>query len=97
MAIKVLKSDKSKKDNFELTILRSVRQANIVPYLGDFWIQSPNGFHLCLVMEVTGPSINIYVESLWNGKLGANTAIDLSRQCVKALITLHSLGYAHGG
>ena len=97
MAIKVLKSDKSEQGNSELAIHRSIRQANIIQYLDDFWIQSPNGFHLCLVMEVTGPSIYLYVESLWNGKLDVETAIDLSRQCVKALIALHNLGYAHGG
>ena len=97
MAVKILKSEKSSKNNSELAILQSTRYATIVQYLGSFWTQSPNGYHLCLVMEVTGPSIRDYIESLWYGMLDSNTAIDLSRQCVTALKTLHDSGFAHGG
>ncbi|OCL00681.1 kinase-like protein [Cenococcum geophilum 1.58] len=96
VAVKILKSEKSSKTNSELAILQSARYATIVQYLGNFWTQSPNGYHLCLVMEVTGPSIRDYVESLWYGMLDSNTAIDLSRQCVTALKTLHDSGFAHG-
>ena len=97
MALKILKSDKSSKDNTELAILQSFQQSSIVQYFGNFWIQSPNGYHLCLVMEVTGPSAAQYIESMWYGKLNSDAAIYLSRQCVTALKTLHDLGYAHGG
>lgn len=97
MALKILKSDKSTKDNTELAMLQSFQQSSIVNCLSNFWIQSPNGPHLCIVMEVTGPSVAQYVESLWYGVLDAHTAVDLSRQCVTALKTLHDLGYAHGG
>jgi len=97
VALKILKSDKSSKDNSELAILQSVQQTSVVQYFGNFWMQSPNGYHLCLVMEVTGPSVARYVESLWYGKLEPNMAIDLIRRCVTALKTLHDLGYAHGG
>jgi serine/threonine-protein kinase SRPK3 len=97
VALKILKSEKSSKDNIELANLQSFQHASIVQCFGNFWIQSPNGYHLCLVMEVTGPSVAQYIESLWYGKLNSDTAIDLSRQCVTALKTLHDLGYAHGG
>jgi serine/threonine-protein kinase SRPK3 len=97
VALKILKSEKSSKDNSELAILRSVRHTDIVQCLGNFWIQSPNGYHLCLVIEATGPAIRLYVEPLWYGKPDSHTAIDLTRQCVIALKALHDLGYAHGG
>jgi serine/threonine-protein kinase SRPK3 len=97
VALKILKSEKSGKKNTELVILQSLRYANIVRCLGNFWFPSPNGYHLCLVMEVTGPSIRDYVESLWYGRLDPNMAIDLSRQCIRALKGLHDLRYAHGG
>ncbi|KAG9234597.1 kinase-like domain-containing protein [Amylocarpus encephaloides] len=76
VALKILKSDKSTKDNTELAILQSFQQSSIV-----------NCF---------GPSVAQYVESLWYGVLDSHTAIDLSRQCVVALKTLHDLGYTHG-
>jgi len=97
VALKILKSDKSTKENTELTILRHDQKSSVVQCFGDFWIQSPNGCHLCIVMEVTGPSITEYFDTLWTGKLDSDTAIDLSLQCVKVLKTLHDLEYVHGG
>lgn len=76
VAVKILKSEKSSKNNSELAILQSARYATTVQYLGNFWTQSPNKYHLCLVMEVTRPLIRDYVESLWYGMLDPNTAID---------------------
>jgi serine/threonine-protein kinase SRPK3 len=97
VALKILKSEKSSQKNTELAILRSLRCVKIARCLDNFWFLSPNGYHLCLVMEVTGPSISDYVESLWYGKLDPNMAIDLSRQCIRVLKGLHDFGYAHGG
>jgi serine/threonine-protein kinase SRPK3 len=95
--MKILKSENSR-GNSELAILRSVRHTNIVQCLDHFWIRSPNGFHLCIVMEATGPAIRLYVDLLWYGRtVDSPMAVDLTRKCVIALKALHDLGYAHGG
>lgn len=79
------------------------QKTSIVQYLDHFWIQSANGSHLCLVLELLGPSLLKYMEhTIDQGEDPpivpyTVTAVGLCRSCVVSLKELHDSGYAHGG
>ncbi|RYP51048.1 hypothetical protein DL768_003548 [Monosporascus sp. mg162] len=58
-----------------------------------FWIDGPNGRHLCSVMPVLGPRV-----TWWKDELGADYArVDkMSYQFTEGLSFLHQMGVAHG-
>ncbi|KAK7750808.1 hypothetical protein SLS62_007207 [Diatrype stigma] len=61
-AVKVLAAQVSTEDSRELAAARDLRVlylkgSHLSPPFDDFWIEGPNGRHLCLVSEVLGPSI----------------------------------------
>ncbi|KAI1907430.1 hypothetical protein LOZ61_006123 [Ophidiomyces ophidiicola] len=54
-----------------------------------FWIQGPNGGHLCLVYPVAGPSVSKIARD-------ASSSRAISRQVVEGLAALHRHGFCHG-
>ena len=58
-----------------------------------FWVEGPNGRHLCLVYPVLGPTAP--PEGIDREK--PDELIDLCFQAAKAVAFLHSKGICHGG
>lgn len=71
----------------------------IVQLLDSFIHEGPNGAHQCLVFELLGPSVDQvladYHES--HDKLCPDTVFRMSRQLLKAVKFIHSVGMCHGG
>ena len=63
--------------------------------LHHFWVEGPNGRHICLVMEALGPSIALLRED--NVILSITQSQMIALQTSQALAYLHSVGYGHGG
>ena len=55
----------------------------------DFWIDGPNGRHLCLVLPLVGPSCSTLSKGIYS-KMKPALAVDIGRQAVKATALLHS-------
>ncbi|KAI1406366.1 kinase-like protein [Hypoxylon fuscum] len=65
--------------------------------LEDFWIQGPNGRHLCVVMPVFGWAVSSWRLAQRGWKETTNTnARDVCRQIIESLHFLHSHGICHG-
>ena len=62
----------------------------------EFWIDSPNGHHLCLVLPLVGPSCCSLSKGIYS-KVKPALAVDIGRQSVKATALLHSKGFCYGG
>ncbi|OTB19748.1 hypothetical protein K445DRAFT_53149 [Daldinia sp. EC12] len=103
-SVKVMTAEESKEDCPELRIMKALGDISsgelednyiIIPR-EHFWIQGPNGRHLCLVSDLLGPSL------FWNSPLGTGIhtpeiLTDLSFQVSKGLQYLHKKGICHGG
>lgn len=61
-----------------------------------FWIDGPNGSHLCLVLPALGPNLSTLSRGIFS-RLNPNFAKDVSLQAAQALVQLHSNGLCHGG
>lgn len=72
-------------------------KSHIPTLLDHFWLEGPNGRHLCLVMPVLGPSIQQVIKTSETKRLSAKTARSASLQATQALASLHSIGLGHGG
>lgn len=106
VAIKIVKAKWS--DQFrELLALRALSEhakgnlgsKYIVQLVDDFRTEGPNGSHLCLVLEMLGPTINITVDDYHQvgERLDAESIVKISTQLLEALTFLHEKGLAHGG
>lgn len=62
----------------------------------EFWIDGPNGRHLCLVLPVVGPSCSSLSKGIYSTMKPA-LAAGIGGQAVKATALLHSKGFCHGG
>ena len=61
-----------------------------------FFINGPNGRHLCQVLPVLGA--NLSQLSCWRDRrLQSNVARQFSLQATRALAALHASGFCHGG
>ncbi|OXV07645.1 hypothetical protein Egran_04590 [Elaphomyces granulatus] len=65
----------------------------IASSLDCFWLQGPNGYHLCLVSHVLGPSIS---RMLLDSRLQPSIARSIALQATQGLAYLHSQGICHG-
>ena len=65
--------------------------------LHEFYIDGPNGRHLCLVSEVAGPSILEVKEAAEHGMLPIEAAQNITAQLALGLSYVHSCGVIHGG
>ncbi len=108
VALKILASRLSQ-DCPEVSILRRLRTSEgddrgkqyVMSMLDHFWIDGPNGRHLCVVSEVGGPSIKQFNEcpGLRAGtrRLRAKVARKVALQATEGLAFIHSTGIVHGG
>ena len=65
--------------------------------LTEFWIDGPNGQHLCPVSEVVGPNILEVKNAAEHGMLPIEAAQDITAQLALGLSYIHSCGIIHGG
>ena len=61
-----------------------------------FWIDGPNGRHLCLVFLVLGPNLAGLSKGIYS-RIKPQFAKEVSLQAAQALAHLHSHGLCHGG
>lgn len=61
-----------------------------------FWVDGPNGRHLCLVLPVLGPNLSQLSKGIYS-RLRQAFAKGMSFQAARALAYLHSNGLCHGG
>lgn len=109
-SLKILCADASKRTSgTELDVLRRLAAGSgkgkqfVLRYLDSFYHRGPNGEHLCVVTEVSGPSL---ATPLWGytGPGGADLE-DLTPELAGAFLPqlaqgveyLHSCGIVHGG
>ncbi|KAM5341999.1 hypothetical protein ACJ41O_015030 [Fusarium nematophilum] len=59
-----------------------------------FWIDGPNGRHLCLVYPVLGPDVSRLSRGIYS-RLKSTFARQVSLQAARALVQLHSKGLCH--
>lgn len=102
-AVKINAASHSSDNCAELKLLKVMKDNNltteqldamhIVVPLETFWINGPNGRHLCSVMPVLGPRL-----SQWRGDLAIDydTIDKVCYQFTEGLGFLHGLGIAHG-
>jgi serine/threonine protein kinase len=106
VSIKVVVARKSGDDNRELAILRAVKEKgdphhpgrkHVAHFLDSFYVQGPNGRHLCIISELLGPKASYVAESSPGCRIGGHLARQVSRPLLLAVDYLHSCGIAHGG
>jgi serine/threonine-protein kinase SRPK3 len=68
----------------------------ILPLLNHFLIQSPNGFHYCLVTEPCGPSIGL-IRYEYQKLPPSLSSRSLAVQLAQVISYIHSQGIVHGG
>lgn len=103
VAVKVLMADKSSEYSPELMIKRHFREKcrtelefnHIFIPLEHFWINGPNGRHLCFVTQLLGPPLSRAIPGVGMDAPGFLT--DLCYQTSMALCYLHRKGVCHGG
>jgi serine/threonine protein kinase len=61
-----------------------------------FWVDGPNGRHLCLVFPVLGPDLSKLSRGIYS-RIKPAFARVVSRKATQALAYLHSNGICHGG
>ncbi|KAI1482332.1 kinase-like domain-containing protein [Daldinia eschscholtzii] len=102
-SLKVMTAEESEEDCPELRIMKALSEVSsqelddnyiIIPH-EHFWLQGPNGRHLCLVSDFLGPSL------YWGSPLGTGIhtpeiLTGLSFQVSKGLQYLHKKGICHG-
>ncbi|KAI1658351.1 kinase-like domain-containing protein [Daldinia decipiens] len=102
-SVKVMTADESAEDCPELRIMKALGgishqelQDNhiIIPH-EYFWIQGPNGRHLCLVSDLLGPSL-FRNSPLGTGLHTPEILTNLTYQVSKGLQYLHKKGICHG-
>lgn len=64
--------------------------------LNEFYIDGPNGRHLCLVSELAGPSILEVKMAAEHGMLSIEAAQNITAQLALGLSYVHSCGVIHG-
>ncbi|KAG0650382.1 Dis1-suppressing kinase [Hyphodiscus hymeniophilus] len=107
VALKILAA-KVSRDCPEVEILRRLKlgpevqgKAYVMAMLDHFWIDGPNGHHLCVVSEVAGPSIKQFNDcpgqSSGSRRLRAVIARKVALQVTEGLSYIHSTGTVHGG
>lgn len=107
VSIKVVVASESTEKNHELKILQHLQANNnsyshpgcshVTQLLDSFFHEGPNGRHLCVVLELLGPTLFQVAERSQNYRLKADLARHVSGQIVKAVAYLHSCGVVHGG
>ncbi|KAF2014228.1 kinase-like protein [Aaosphaeria arxii CBS 175.79] len=105
VALKILTADMLQKGVKELRIMRYI-DANrsdhpgckyISELVDHFFIDGPNGIHLCLVTKLFGLTIDdVRWDTFLYTKFNTKFAREVSRQLLLAVDFLHSIGVVHG-
>ncbi|KAH6718855.1 kinase-like domain-containing protein [Leptodontidium sp. MPI-SDFR-AT-0119] len=106
VALKILAARLSR-DCPEVEILRRLKKsedhegkAYVMSMLDHFWIEGPNGNHLCVVSEVGGPSIKQFNDcpgfTSGTRRLRGDVARKVALQATEGLAYIHSTGIVHG-
>ncbi|KAK7756998.1 hypothetical protein SLS62_001014 [Diatrype stigma] len=104
-AVKILAADRSVAGGDEDTMryltsqasLKELEDNHIAPTLETFWIDGPNGWHFCSVMEVLGSTVADWSMGLDPLVPSAAANIkDACRQIAKGVQYLHKHGICHG-
>ncbi|KAF8246148.1 kinase-like protein [Wilcoxina mikolae CBS 423.85] len=103
VTIKVVVAEKSASNNHQLQILQQLLNCrddpgykNVLHLLDSFYVDGPNGRHLCVVLDVLGPLASDVVRRHDNCCLPGNLARKVSRQVLAAVKYVHGAGVAHG-
>lgn len=80
---------------YGVKLLKEIQEKSIclLP-LDCFWIDGPNGTHLCLVYPVLGPPVSCLLRRF---KYPDTTLRKIALQVVRGVAALHDLGICHGG
>lgn len=101
VAVKIIMADESRDTSSELWLANrggldfgeAGGECIAVP-CEHFWLDGPNGRHLCLVLPVLGPRVS----ALWfTFKDPARVSRDIALQLTRGLHFLHKNGICHGG
>ncbi|KAF2157318.1 kinase-like protein [Myriangium duriaei CBS 260.36] len=104
VAVKILQAAASGKDR-ELRTLQSLKQLqrshrgyqHLNSLHDSFQQRSPNGLHDCLVLDLTGPSVQGFIgHHIEDGRLPGKQAKLVARQALQALACLHEQNIGHG-
>jgi serine/threonine protein kinase len=104
-SLKILSADASEcSSGTELDVLRRLATGSgtgkrfVLQFLDSFIHQGPNGTHLCVVTEVSGPSLSTYLEGVCSfGELPPESARALIPRLAQGVEYLHSCNIVHGG
>lgn len=62
----------------------------------EFWVDGPNGRHLCFVLPLVGPNLGTLCSGIY-ARISSRFAATLSLQAAQAMALLHSRERCHGG
>ncbi len=104
VALKILSAEESQSSN-EGVVLRHLQddpsthagKQFILLVLNQFYLEGPNGRHLCLVEEPAGYSLFTSKEDAVDSVFPIEAARSLTAQLIMGLAFMHSRGVCHGG
>ena len=92
--------------NSELMVLRHLKNTergdhpgykHVLRMLDEFYVNGPNGRHMCIVSDVLGPNASDVADAYTNHRPSGQVARSISRQLLLAVDYLHQAGVVHGG
>ncbi|KAI0479230.1 kinase-like domain-containing protein [Xylariaceae sp. FL0804] len=105
-AVKILSADCSSEDCPDLKALKTFQDKRVSPSQAashgiiipdeHFWIDGPNGRHLCLVQPVLGMRLDKRVDTSGQNEMDFELLKNISYQMVRSMEFLHSKGLCHG-
>ena len=100
VALKIAQADASEESN-ELRMHRHLQTAQstrlcVAALLNHFFIEGPNGRHLVLVFEVSGPSIASLRHHWQRRKIRPDVVRRIARQTAEGLKEIHAAGIVYG-
>ncbi|THW64553.1 kinase-like protein [Aureobasidium pullulans] len=106
VALKISTSEGSSSRKRELCIHQRLLENSVPPtndhkhivrLLDNFEHPGPNGMHICLVLELLGPSVATVIEERFaSNRLSGSVAKKACKEMVLALEVLHAQGIGHG-
>jgi len=107
VTLKIVVAKKSGEHNHELRILMHLKKSSdsshpghkhVLHLLDFFYLDGPNGRHLCLVSDVLGPNTSSVAECCKpDYRLDGCLGRDISTQLLLAVDYIHLSGIVHGG
>lgn len=102
VALKIVEAETSSPDNKELKVLRDLAQSSldhagrdfILQLKDDFWIEGPNGRHLCYVTQVAGSYLSRSSDVNYTD---LNLSQAIAYQICQGVAYLRACNVAHGG